>query len=64
MSEIMRALGRIEGKLDGVVASQVRLRGDHEAVEGRVRTLENWRWYIIGIAAAVGGLIATAFTFM
>lgn len=54
--QIMRALGRIEGKVDSLVDSFRRLRADHEAVEGRVRHLENWKWYILGIAASVGAV--------
>lgn len=51
--EVVRTLGRIEGKLDSLRETILRLRGDHEAVEVRVRLLENWRWYVLGIAMAV-----------
>lgn len=54
--QIMRGLGRIEGKVDSLRDSFQRLRADHEAVESRVRGLENWKWYVIGIAASVGAL--------
>ena len=47
--EIMRALGTIEGKLDGVSGSVVRQREDHENLEVRTRVLENWRWYLVGL---------------
>ncbi len=49
--QTMRALGLIEGKVDGLYPTINRLREDHEHLEVRTRTLENWRWYILGCIA-------------
>lgn len=48
-SEIMRSLGRIEQKVDGLNPTIARQRADHEALEQRTRVLENWRWYLAGL---------------
>lgn len=40
---LVDTLKRIEDKVDG----------GFDKMNGRVRKLENWRWYVIGIAAAV-----------
>lgn len=61
--QIMRSLGRIEGKVDGLRASVERQRQDHEQLEGRTRSLENWRWYIIGLfsLSVISGLVGFVF---
>lgn len=46
-------LARIETKLDTALA----LQRDHEA---RVRILEAWKHYVLGVAAAVGGAASAA----
>lgn len=59
-AEVMLALGRIEAKVDSVFPTMARQRADHEELEQRVRSLENWRWYVVGIAlagATAAGLI-------
>jgi hypothetical protein len=57
-------LGRVEGKLDAVIARfdrQDRRIDEVEdrigEVEGRVGVLENWRWYLAGIAAAAAFIV-------
>lgn len=62
--QVMRALGRIEGKVDSLHESVKRLREDHMTVETRVRFLENWRWYVLGIAASVGVAASIVATFV
>lgn len=37
---------------------QEEIRKDVEKIETRVASLERWKWYIIGAAAAIGYLIA------
>lgn len=37
---------------------QEEMRKDVENIENRVTSLERWKWYIIGVAGAVGYLIA------
>lgn len=57
-------LGRVEGKLDAVIARFD--RQDHRIdeiedrigdAEDRVSTLENWRWYLLGIAGAAAFIL-------
>lgn len=57
-------LGRVEGKLDAVIARFD--RQDHRIdqiedrigeAEDRVSALENWRWYLLGLAAAVAAVL-------
>lgn len=57
-----RALGRIEGKVDMVLGSLGRLRGDLQAHDTRIRFLENWRWWVLGIATGVGALSSVIVT--
>jgi hypothetical protein len=47
--QVMRALGRIEGKVDGLYPTVARQRQDHEGLEARTRVLENWKWYLVGL---------------
>ena len=46
-------VGRLEGKVDSLLAAQAAAVGRHEGLEGRVGALERWRAYTIGISAAV-----------
>jgi hypothetical protein len=52
-------LGRVEGKLDAVIARFDRVDRRIDEVEDqigavldRVSVLENWRWYMLGLGAA------------
>ena len=54
MTEIHRALGRIEGKLDGFDERFERL----DNVEKRVGSLEGWRKWMMGAQAAVLAVFA------
>lgn len=57
--EFFQAFGRLEGKIDLILS-----RSDD--VEKRLRTLENWRWKMIGTSSAVSftaGVIASLVTF-
>lgn len=60
-STIERALGRIEGKLDGILAEQSRLRGEQGAlhrrvssVDDQVQNVRNRQSRVLGYAAALG----------
>jgi len=58
--EIQRALGRVEGKIDGMCKDQNRSHDYLVATSKRVGSLERWRSWIVGIsigAGAVGGLV-------
>jgi hypothetical protein len=67
MDEVLRALGRIEGSLNGVVTEQQRLANYTAANSGRIGTLERRhdahearvKGWAAG-AGAVGALLVTA----
>jgi len=54
--KIQRALGRIEGKLDGFLTRMEATEKDHEDLEHRTRSLEVWRWKAAGVLLAVMAL--------
>lgn len=45
---------RIEGQLTGVSASLAESKATDQGLEIRVRSLEAWRWKIMGMATAAG----------
>ena len=53
-SEILLALGRLEGKVDSLIAQQVRTQEDIDLLDQRVRTLEGSKAWVIGAATVVG----------
>ncbi len=57
MEELQRAIGRIEGKLDAVIAQQVVQRAEHEtrmaAVEKQADELSKKVWFFSGAAAVI-----------
>lgn len=58
---VERSLGRLEGKLDGLVASQKQANEALDRLENRTSTLERWRSQMLGGAAVAGfvsGIIA------
>ena len=56
--DLMLILGRMEGKLDALVESVAKHAEDdkevHHDAETRLRSLERWRAYIVGLGAATG----------
>lgn len=53
-SEILLALGRLEGKVDSLIAQQVRTQEDIDLLDQRVRVLEGAKAWVIGVATVVG----------
>ena len=53
-SEILLALGRLEGKVDSLIAQQVRTQEDIDLLDHRVRALEGSKAWMIGAATVVG----------
>jgi hypothetical protein len=49
-------LGRIEGQLGTYMKFMETLQEKHDSLESRVRGIENFKFWIIGAAAAVGGI--------
>jgi TolA-binding protein len=59
-SEIMLAIGRLEGKVDTLIQMQ-RIQEDQiKNHEDRLRQLEHSKSYAMGIAAAIGAVVSTA----
>lgn len=48
LMEVHRALGRLEGKLDALLAQTTTDRSDNEKLRSRVAKLEAWRNYLAG----------------
>jgi hypothetical protein len=57
-NELYLLLGRIDGKLDAALQRQARSEERLDAVEVRLAKFENWRSYLIGIAAAVAAAVS------
>lgn len=51
-------LGRIDGKLDALIASHDRLQDDLNALEDRVSKLERAKTWVLGAAAGLGALVS------
>ena len=59
-TELMLAIGRLEGKMDALIQSHERLQGDMKALSRRVNTLEKERSRLYGagfILAVIGSAI-------
>ena len=58
--EVTFILGRLEGKVDSLLVAHSELGAKITAAEARIRVLENYRAYLLGVVAAVSTLISTA----
>ena len=63
-SEIMLAIGRLEGKVDTLIQLQRMQEEQIKNHEDRLRQLEHSKSYAMGIAAAIGAVISTATTLL
>jgi hypothetical protein len=63
-SEIMLAIGRLEGKVDTLIQLQRLQEEQIKNHEDRLRQLEHSKSYAMGIAAAIGAIISTATTLL
>lgn len=63
-SEIMLAIGRLEGKVDTLIQLQRLQEEQLKNHEDRLRQLEHSKSYAMGIAAAIGAIISTATTLL
>lgn len=54
--DILLALGRLEGKVDALIAQQTRTQEDIDQLEHRVRSLEGSKALLLGICTAVGAV--------
>lgn len=53
-SDILLALGRLEGKVDALIAQQIRTQEDIDQLEKRVRVLEHSKTLIFGVCTVAG----------
>ena len=58
LASIMLAIGRLEGKVDSLLARQDELQNAIQRLEGRVHDLEGHKQRMLGAAAVVGGLVS------
>lgn len=54
--EILLALGRLEGKVDSLIAQQVRTQEDIDLLDQRIRTLEGSKAVLFGVCATLGAI--------
>jgi len=52
--EVIRSLGRIEGKQDRFLENHDKLRLDHDKLASKVDAVENKLHWLAGVSAAVG----------
>ncbi len=45
--------GRVYDKLDVIITQTTRTNGTVQKHDGEIRSLQNWRWYVIGIATVL-----------
>ena len=61
-SDIIRAIGRLEGKLDGVMSEQTRITRYLETASVRLRSVESKQNRIYGWAAGVAAVVTLLFS--
>lgn len=61
---VAESIGRMDGKIDQVLASQAILLTRLDDHETRIRHMENGKWRSIGIAGGLGAVIGTMFPFL
>lgn len=59
-NQLMRGLGNIEGKVDGINQRLDKLNGSVAKQEERIKSLENDRSKILGLAAGIGSMSGIA----
>lgn len=52
--QILLALGRLEGKVDSLIAQQVRTQEDIDLLDTRIRILEGSKAWLLGAATIIG----------
>ena len=62
--ELFLAIGRLEGKVDSILAQQSRQSDELKSHDNRIRSLEHSRGYMLGWAAAIGAGMSMAANFI
>jgi len=55
--ELFLAIGRLEGKIDSILAQQTRQNDELKSHDERIRSLEQSKSHILGYSAAAGGIL-------
>ena len=62
--ELFLAIGRLEGKVDSILAQQSRQNDELKSHDNRIRSLEHSRGYMLGWAAAIGATVSFIANYM
>lgn len=62
--ELFLAIGRLEGKVDSLLAMQGHQQEELKDHDARLRNLEHARGYIMGVSAAIGAIVSVAGTWI
>lgn len=62
--ELFLAIGRLEGKVDSLIAMQSRQSEELKEHDHRLRSLEHSRGYMLGWAAAIGATVSFIANYM
>lgn len=62
--ELFLAIGRLEGKVDSLIAMQSRQSEELKEHDHRLRSLEHSRGYMLGWAAAIGATVSFLANYM
>ncbi|MAA63841.1 MAG: hypothetical protein CL581_03550 [Alteromonadaceae bacterium] len=61
-SDVLLALGRLEGKVDALIAQEVRMQEDVDRIDQRLRVLEGSKAMVFGACAALGAIASYVVT--
>lgn len=62
--ELFLAIGRLEGKVDSLLAMQGHQQEELKDHDARLRNLEHARGYLMGVSAAIGAIVSVASTWI
>jgi hypothetical protein len=62
--ELFLAIGRLEGKVDSILAQQSRQNDELKSHDSRIRSLEHSRGHMLGWAAAIGAGMSLVSTYI
>ncbi len=62
--DIQRALGRIEGHLEGIVGDVKELKEEQVITSTRLSSIENWKSSVTGLAGVVAFVVSLVVTFV
>lgn len=57
-TDIYHKLGIVEGKIDSLMGIESRIHDSLSDQNARIRDLERFRWMILGVSAAIAGIVS------